>query len=126
MERIGLPEAGLTLAQAVTYCATAPKSNRSADALWRAQAKIEAGANTEVPLHLRNASFFGAKGLGYGQGYRYAHDFDGAVVAQRHLPDGVDGPFYEPSDRGHERHIAERMDAKRTGTYMAPPNDHKP
>ena len=125
VERIGLPEAGLTLAQAVTYCATAPKSNRSAEALWRAQAKIEEGANTEVPLHLRNASFIGAKGLGYGQGYRYAHDFAGAVVAQRHLPDGVDGPFYEPSDRGYERQIAERRAAAREGTELAPPNDHK-
>ncbi|HXI15168.1 MAG TPA: replication-associated recombination protein A, partial [Chloroflexota bacterium] len=109
VERIGMPEAGLTLAQAVTYCATAPKSNRSADALWRAQAAIEKGANVEVPLHLRNAAFGGGKGLGYGQGYQYAHDFAGAVAAQRHLPDGVDGPFYEPSDRGHEAAIAERM-----------------
>ncbi|HEU5317055.1 MAG TPA: replication-associated recombination protein A [Chloroflexota bacterium] len=111
VERIGMPEAGLTLAQAVTYCATAPKSNRSAEALWRAQAKIEEGANTEVPLHLRNASFREAKGLGYGQGYQYAHDFADAKVEQRHLPDGVEGPFYEPSDRGFEREIAVRQSA---------------
>jgi putative ATPase len=113
VERIGLPEAGLTLAQAVTYCATAPKSNCSAEALWRAQAKIEEGANTEVPLHLRNASFHGAKGMGYGQGYRYAHDFEGAVVEQRHLPDGVEGPFYEPSDRGYEGEIRARRQVVR-------------
>ncbi|CAA9267341.1 MAG: Replication-associated recombination protein RarA [uncultured Chloroflexi bacterium] len=110
VERIGMPEAGLTLSQATIYLAVAPKSNRSADALWRAQAAIEAGANTEVPLHLRNASFGGARGLGYGQGYRYAHDYDGAYAVQRHLPDGVEGPFYEPSDRGYEQRIAERMD----------------
>jgi putative ATPase len=109
VERIGLPEAGLNLAQAATYLATAPKSNRAADALWRAQAAIEAGANTEVPLHLRNASFAGAKGLGYGQGYRYAHDYAGAHAAQRHLPDGVEERFYQPGDQGYERTIAERL-----------------
>ena len=109
VERIGMPEAQLTLAQATTYLATAPKSNKAADALWRAQAAIEAGANLEVPLHLRNASFSGARAMGYGQGYQYAHDYAGAYVAQRHLPDGVEGPFYQPSDQGYERQIAERM-----------------
>ncbi|MBI3971068.1 MAG: replication-associated recombination protein A [Chloroflexi bacterium] len=109
VERIGLPEAGLNLAQAATYLATAPKSNRSAVALWRAQAAIEAGANTEVPLHLRNASFSGAKGLGYGRDYRYAHDHEGAYVTQRYLPEGVNERFYEPGDQGYEREIAERL-----------------
>jgi putative ATPase len=111
VERIGLPEAGLTLAQATTYLATAPKSNRAAQALWKAQAAIEAGANTEVPLHLRNASFGGAKALGYGEGYKYAHDFSGAHVAQRHLPEGVDQRFYEPGDQGYEQEIGERLRA---------------
>jgi putative ATPase len=109
VERIGLPEAGLNLAQAATYLATAPKSNRAANALWRAQAAIEAGANTEVPLRLRNASFGGARGMGYGQGYQYAHDYEGAYVSQRHLPDGVDERFYEPGDQGYEREIGERL-----------------
>jgi putative ATPase len=109
VERIGLPEAGLNLAQAATYLATAPKSNRAAQALWRAQAAIEAGANTEVPLHLRNASFGGARALGYGQGYKYAHDFEGAHVAQRYLPAGVEGGFYEPGDQGYEREIGARL-----------------
>jgi putative ATPase len=113
VERIGLPEAGLTLAQAATYLAAAPKSNRAAEALWRAQAAIEGGANTEVPLHLRNASFAGAKGMGYAQGYRYAHDYDGAYVNQRHLPDGVEGPFYEPGEQGFEREIAARLRVRR-------------
>ena len=125
VERIGMPEAGLTLAQAVTYCATAPKSNRSAEALWRAQAKIEEGANTEVPLHLRNASFRGAEGLGYGQGYRYAHDHEGAYAVQRHLPDGVEGPFYEPSDRGHEAAIRQRLRDWDAAAKVAPRNDNK-
>jgi putative ATPase len=109
VERIGLPEAGLNLAQAATYLATAPKSNRAAQALWRAQAAIEAGANTEVPLHLRNASFGGARALGYGQGYQYAHDYAGAHVAQRYLPAGVDERFYEPGEQGYEREIAARL-----------------
>jgi putative ATPase len=121
VERIGLPEAGLTLAQAATYLAAAPKSNRAADALWRAQAAIEAGANTEVPLHLRNASFGGARSLGYGQGYRYAHDFQGAYVEQRHLPEGVDGPFYEPGDEGYEREIGARMRGRHARPEGAPP-----
>ena len=129
VERIGMPEAGLTLAQAVTYCATAPKSNRSAEALWRAQAKIEEGANTEVPLHLRNASFKGAQGLGYGQGYQYAHDHAGAHAVQRHLPDGVGGPFYEPSDRGYEAAIQERMRTWQktvpAAPALAPSSDNK-
>ncbi|HVG96877.1 MAG TPA: replication-associated recombination protein A [Chloroflexota bacterium] len=121
VERIGLPEAGLNLAQAATYLAAAPKSNRAAKALWQAQAAIEAGANTEVPLHLRNASFGGARTLGYGQGYQYAHDFEGAYAPQRHLPEGVDGPFYEPGDEGYEREIAARMRRRRSGAESGPP-----
>ncbi|HEX2173285.1 MAG TPA: replication-associated recombination protein A, partial [Dehalococcoidia bacterium] len=99
VEHVGMPESGLILAQATTYLACAPKSNASARALWAAQAAIEAGANLEVPLHLRNASFGGAKGLGYGRGYEYIHDFppdDPRRYQQRFLPDGVDGPFYDP------------------------------
>jgi len=122
VERIGLPECGLCLAQAATYLATAPKSNRAAAALWAAQAAIEAGANTEVPLHLRNASFAGAKALGYGRDYKYAHDYEGAYVAQRYLPEGVDQRFYEPSDRGYERTIAERLRAWRQQATADPPN----
>jgi putative ATPase len=113
IERVGMPEAGIILAHAVTYCASAPKSNAAYLALKAAQATIEAGANLEVPLHLRNASFGGAKGLGYGQGYAYAHDYaegDPRRYQQRHLPDGVNGPFYEPTTHGRERAIKERLD----------------
>ncbi len=122
VERIGLPECGLCLAQAATYLATAPKSNRAAAALWAAQAAIEAGANTEVPLHLRNASFGGARALGYGRDYKYAHDYEGAFVAQRYLPEGVDQRFYEPSDRGYERTIAERLHSWRQQASADSPN----
>jgi putative ATPase len=125
VERIGLPEAGLTLAQAATYLATAPKSNRAAQALWRAQAAIEAGANTEVPLHLRNPSFGGARALGYGKGYRYAHDYEGAYVSQRYLPDGVDARFYEPGEQGYEQVIAERLSRWRSQTPRSPPTPGK-
>lgn len=113
VERVGLPEAGLILAQATTYCASVAKSNAAAKALWAAQAAIEAGANLEVPLHLRNASFSGAKALGYGREYDYAHDFaegDPRRYRQRHLPDGVTGPFYAPTTHGRERPIKERLD----------------
>jgi putative ATPase len=113
VERVGMPEAGIILAHAVTYCASAPKSNAAYRALLKAQAAIEAGANLEVPLHLRNASFGGARALGYGQGYDYAHDFaegDPRRYRQRHLPAGVAGPFYEPTAHGRERQLKERLD----------------
>ena len=89
VERVGLPEAGLILAHATVYLATAPKSNSAAKAVWQAQAAIESGASLEVPLHLRNASFSGAQQLGYGQGYEYSHDFssdDPRRYRQHYLP----------------------------------------
>lgn len=113
VEHVGMPEAGLILAQATTYLATAPKSNASARALWAARAAIEAGANLEVPLHLRNASFGGAADLGHGRGYEYIHDFppdDPRRYRQRYLPDGVEGPFYEPSAIGAEAAIGARLE----------------
>lgn len=112
VEHVGLPEAGYTLAQACLYLATAPKSNAATRAWKAAEAAIEAGANVEVPLHLRNASFDGAKALGWGQGYDYSHDFDPSDprrYQQRYLPDGVDQLFFEPSNVGHEAMIAQRV-----------------
>ena len=127
VERVGLPEAGIILAHAVTYCATAPKSNAAYLALKQAQAAIEAGANLEVPLHLRNASFGGARALGYGQGYDYAHDFgegDPRRYRQRHLPEGVTGPFYQPTTHGREKQIKERLDEiRRLRNGQLPPED---
>ncbi|MCC6629859.1 MAG: replication-associated recombination protein A [Chloroflexi bacterium] len=123
VERVGMPEAGIILAHAVTYCASAPKSNAAYLALLAAQRAIEAGANLEVPLHLRNASFGGAKALGYGRGYDYAHDFaegDPRRYRQRHLPEGVSGPFYEPTMHGRERAIKERLDDIRRIRQLAP------
>ncbi|MBI2939861.1 MAG: replication-associated recombination protein A [Chloroflexi bacterium] len=115
VEHIGMPEAQLILAQATTYLATAPKSNAAAKALWTAQAAIQRGATLEVPLHLRNASFGGAGGLGYGEGYEYTHDYeedDPRRYRQRHLPSGVEGPFYKPTEHGFEatiRHCLARI-----------------
>jgi putative ATPase len=101
-EMVGWPEAELILSQATLYLAMAPKSNAALRAIGAAKEAIAGGANVDVPLHLRNASFSGARGLGYGRDYRYPHDFPGHWVEQQYLPDGVDGPFYEPSDRGYE------------------------
>jgi putative ATPase len=105
VELVGYPEAELILSQAALYLATAPKSNSAIRAIGAAKAAIERGANTEVPLHLRNASFRGAEALGYGRDYRYPHDHPGHWVAQQYLPEGVDERFYQPSDQGHEGRI---------------------
>ncbi len=116
VSEIGMPESGLILAEATLYLATAPKSNRAARALWAAQQAIEQGAPLEVPRHLRPASFHGAAALGYGAGYEYSHDFaadDPRRYRQRYLPEGVDGPFYEPGDQGYEATVARRLDVWR-------------
>lgn len=115
VEYVGLPEAELVLAQATIYLATAPKSNASAAALWRAREAIRQGANLEVPLHLRNLAFAGARDLGYGVEYRYPHDWPGHHVRQQYLPDGVDQVFYRPSDQGLEQEIARRLATWRGG-----------
>jgi putative ATPase len=112
-EFVGWPEAELTLSQATLYLAMAPKSNAALKAIGAAKTAISEGANTEIPLHLRNASFSGARGLGYGRGYRYPHDYDGHWVRQQYLPDGVDGPFYEPSDQGYEAKHQARLEGRR-------------
>ncbi|MFN8636292.1 MAG: replication-associated recombination protein A [Chloroflexota bacterium] len=112
-ELVGWPEAELILSQATLYLAMAPKSNAALKALAAAKSAIADGASTEVPLHLRNASFAGARGMGYGRGYLYAHDFPGHWVRQQFLPDGVEGPFYVPSDQGYEQKHQARLDARR-------------
>ncbi|MFN8525228.1 MAG: replication-associated recombination protein A [Chloroflexota bacterium] len=102
VEQVGYPEAELILAQATLYLANAPKSNTALKALAAAKDAIERGANTEVPLHLRNASFGGAERLGYGRDYRYPHDFPRHWVQQQYLPDGVAGGYFHPSGEGRE------------------------
>jgi putative ATPase len=110
VEFVGLPEAQLNLAHAVVYLATAPKSNRAATALWRAQADVRDRPAGEVPQHLRDSSYPSAKRVGHGRGYEYPHDDPRGWVPQEYRPPQVAGRvYYEPSDHGFEREINERM-----------------
>jgi putative ATPase len=110
VEFVGLPEAGLNLAQAVVHLATAPKSNRTAEGLWRAQADVRDRPAGEVPAHLRDAHYQGARSLGHGKGYRYPHDDPRGWLPQRYVPDEVAGrTYYEPSPHGFEEEIRRRM-----------------
>jgi len=107
---VGLPEGRLPLAQAATYLATCPKSNAATRAMTAAAAEVRESGALPVPLHLRNAPTPLMRGLGYGEGYEYPHAHPDAVVAQDYLPDALRGRrFYEPTDRGNERAIAERL-----------------
>ena len=107
---VGMPEALYPLAHATIYLATAPKSNSAKSAYFAALADVERTLNDPVPLHLRNAVTGLMKRLGYGQGYRYAHDYDGHYVEQQYLPDALAGRrYYEPSDQGMEAQVRERL-----------------
>jgi putative ATPase len=110
LEWVGLPEAQYALAQATTYIATAPKSNRSGAAYWAAVGDVETRGSLPVPLHLRTAANPRLKHHGIGVGYRYPHEYEGADVDQRYLPDELDGRrYYLPTDQGYESTISERM-----------------
>ncbi|MBN1690845.1 MAG: replication-associated recombination protein A [Dehalococcoidia bacterium] len=107
---IGLPEGNLALAQAVVYLATAPKSNSLYTAYGRVQKDVETTRNDPVPLHLRNAPTGLMKNLGYGKGYKYAHEYEGHFVEQQNLPDSMKGKrFYFPSEQGFEKTILARL-----------------
>jgi putative ATPase len=108
VEFIGWPEGELPLAEATVYCATAPKSNASAKGIWAAKADVEQGRTLEVPAHLKDAHYKGAARLGHGKDYKYAHDFESSIVAQKHLPEAR--RYYEPGDQGFEAKIRERME----------------
>ena len=113
-EYLGMPEAAIPIAQAVTYLATAPKTNASYRALKAAQTVVRETGSLEVPLRLRNAPTKGMAELGYGQGYLYPHDHEGHFVVEDYLPDALVGSrFYEPSEMGYERQIKERLEAWR-------------
>jgi putative ATPase len=108
---VGMPEGRIPLAQAVTYLATAPKSNAAYMAIGEAQAEVRQSGALAVPAHLRNAPTKLMKELGYGKDYQYAHNQDDTVVTQGHLPDNLAGTrYYRPNDRGYEKMIRERMD----------------
>jgi putative ATPase len=114
LEHVGLPEAQLNLSQAVIHLATAPKSNRSALAIWNARAAVRDGAVGEVPAHLRDTHYSGAATLGHGDGYEYPHDHDAGWVEQQYLPDTIVGSvWYEPSGHGAEDDVRTRMERRR-------------
>ena len=108
VELVGLPEARLCLAQAVTYLALAPKSNSVYLALGAAERELAApGGRAGVPRHLQSASHPGERRLGIGAGYAYPHDHPGHWVPQRYLPEGLRGGYYQPSDQGQEPSLAD-------------------
>lgn len=111
VEKIGLPEAAIPLAQATVYVATALKSNASYVALHRAQDAVEQQPPAVVPMHLRAASLRGARSqLGEGVGYLYPHDAEGHFIRQDYLPPGFKTEaYYEPTEQGYEAHIARRL-----------------
>ena len=110
-ERIGLPEAQIILSQAVTYVATAPKSNAACNAVFEALEAVRSSKTMPVPVHLQDAHYKGAAKLGHGQGYLYAHDFPNHYVKQQYLPDGMEGSvFYRPTENGYEKKIKEHME----------------
>lgn len=107
---VGMPEARIPLAQAVTYVACAPKSNASYLAIDKALADVRSKNCGEVPIHLRDCHYKGAEKLGHGRGYKYAHDYPYHIVKQDYLPDKLRGTkYYNPTDNGYEKNISEYL-----------------
>jgi putative ATPase len=112
VQLIGMPEARLALAQATIHISTAPKSNAVLVSLSEAMTDVQAGRIGEIPAHLRDAHYPGAKRLGHGKGYRYPHDEEHGVAAQQYAPEAVaDRIYYRPTARGFERTLSERVQA---------------
>jgi putative ATPase len=118
-EFIGWPEARIPLAEATIYIATAAKSNSTITAIDAALKDVESGRTLPVPEHLRDGHYPGAKRLGHGEGYKYAHDYPGHHVVQDYL--GAEKRYYEPSDQGVEKKIAERLAKWRAMADPKPP-----
>jgi len=111
---VGMPEAGIILSHAVTYLASAPKSNASYVAYNKAKKFSKEHPNEGVPLHLRNAPTEFMKEIGYGEDYKYPHDYPGHYVEESYFPDGVKKKiFYEPTEQGWEKKIKERLKKRR-------------
>ncbi|HLK54968.1 MAG TPA: replication-associated recombination protein A [Chthonomonadaceae bacterium] len=118
---VGLPEAQLTLSQAVTYLAAAPKSNAATIAIGRAMEEIKTHGTKPVPKPLRDSHYPGGKAMGHGTGYLYPHDFPDHYVEQQYLPDDIQGtPFYEPTEQGAEARIKKRMEDRKQPSSEAP------
>ena len=110
VERIGMPEARIILAQAATYLASAPKSNASYLAVDRATECMKQTMTAPVPVHLQDAHYKGSEKLGHGLGYLYAHNYPNHYVEQQYLPDALkDEVFYEPTESGYEKQIKEHL-----------------
>ena len=110
VERVGMPEAQIILAQAVTYVASAPKSNAACNAVFQAMQEVEQTGNLPIPTHLQDAHYKGAAKLGHGTGYKYAHDYPNHYVEQQYLPYELNGKeFYRPTGNGYEVKIKEHM-----------------
>ena len=117
VERIGMPEARIILAQAASYIASAPKSNAAYVAIDAALENVRS-VKTTVPVHLQDAHYKGAAKLGHGIGYKYAHDYPEHYVKQQYLPDEIkDARFYVPTDIGYEKNIKERLERLRNRDY---------
>jgi len=124
---IGMPEGNLALAQAVVYLALAPKSNALYTAYGAVQQDVERTAAEPVPLHLRNAPTGLMKGLGYGEGYQYAHDLESKIADMQCLPDNLrDRVYYHPSSEGVEKRIRERLEEIRRRQSSAKPASTTP
>lgn len=110
VERVGMPEAQIILAQAAAYIACAPKSNSSSRAIFEVMEAVQQTGNLAIPTHLQDAHYKGAAKLGHGTGYRYAHDYPNHYVKQQYLPYELNGrEFYSPSGNGYEVKIKEHM-----------------
>ena len=125
VEKVGLPEAELNLAQTVIYMATAPKSNSAYKALSLAKKDLKNKGAGEVPLHLRNAPHPGMEKHGYGKDYKYVHQYDeGFVPEENYLPEHLKGSkYYYPSERGYEKIIKARLEHWRGLSKNSPKKD---
>ena len=115
---VGMPEARILLSEAAVMVATSPKSNASYVAINEAMSDVEKKRTGEIPMHIRNAPVKGMDQLGYGRGYKYAHDYPGNIVDQQYLPDEMVGTkYYRPTSNGYEKQLrvvgADRSTAKK-------------
>ena len=118
VERVGMPESQIILSQAVSYIASAPKSNAACLAIAAAMEAVKS-TTTTVPVHLKDRHYKGAAKLGHGEGYRYAHDYPDHYVKQQYLPDEIIGKtFYHPTDIGYEKEIAGRLKRLRDQSFI--------
>jgi len=108
VEFLGMPEARIPLAHATITVACSPKSNKAYLAVDAALADVKEGITLPIPLHLRDTHYKGAQKLGHGEGYQYAHDYEGGYVPQAYLPEGK--RYYQPTENGHERRVKERLE----------------